>query len=100
MRRPLMPLLVTAVLTAGLMVSGSGSATARVGSDTASVADKEGDAPPAIDLLSGFYSISNRKAIWSVRVKTLTETTFVAFESWPLNSAWDRITVFRETGHT
>jgi hypothetical protein len=100
MRRPLLPLVLTLMLALGLVLSGAGTASAKARSDTASVSDKSGDAPAGIDLLSGFYSISNKKAIWSVRVRRLTETTFLAFESWPLNSSWDRITVFRENGRT
>jgi hypothetical protein len=100
MRRPFLSLVLMVVLAATLALSGSGTATAKPKSDQASVTDRTGDAPAGIDLLSGTFSISNKKAIWSVRVKKLTETTFVAFESWPLNSAWDRITVFRENGRT
>jgi hypothetical protein len=100
MRRPILPLVLTAVLAVALLLSGAGTATAKPKSDRASVTDKAGDAPAGIDLLSGSYSISNKFAVWSVKVKKLTETTFLAFESWPLNSAWDRIAVFRENGKT
>ena len=92
--------LALVVALAGALALPGGSATAKPKTDHASVTDKAGDAPVGIDLLSGTYSISNKKAIWSVRLKKLTETTFLAFESWPLNSAWDRITVFRENGKT
>jgi hypothetical protein len=104
MRRSLLPSVLTAVLTAGLalapVLTGAAPASAKGKSDSATVTDKAGDAPVGIDLLSGVYSISSTKAVWSVRVKALTETTFLAFESWPLSSGWDRITVFRENGHT
>jgi hypothetical protein len=103
MRRtvPVLVPVLAVVLTVVLALSGSGAATARSGHPShASVTDKAGDAPAGIDLLSGTYSISRKKAIWSVRLKKLTETTFLAFESSPLNSAWDRITVFREHGKT
>jgi len=97
----LVPVLVAVVVSLALALSGSSTAAARSGHPShASVTDKAGDAPAGIDLLSGTYSISKRKAVWSVRLKRLTETTFLAFESWPLNSAWDRITVFREHGRT
>ena len=97
----LVPVLASVLVASVLALSGSGPATAKPRyPDHASVTDKAGDAPAGIDLLSGTYSISKRKAIWSVRLKKLTETTFLAFESWPLNSAWDRITVFRENGKT
>jgi hypothetical protein len=104
MRRTLpafVPLLTAAAVTLALALSGAGAASAKPKHpDHASVTDKRGDAPAGIDLLSGTYSITKRKAVWSVRLAKLTETTFVAFESWPLNSAWDRITVFRENGRT
>ena len=59
-----------------------------------------GDAPAAIDLLSGSYMVGRSGAKWTVRVQALSETTFLAFEIWPLQSAWDRIAVFREHGKT
>ena len=83
MRRPILPLVLTAVLTVALLLSGAGTATAKPKSEHASVTDKAGDAPAGIDLLSGSYRISNKFAVWSVKVKKLTEATFLAFESWP-----------------
>lgn len=100
MRRCLLALALTSALALGLLLPAADPAVASGKSDSASVTDKAGDAPVGIDLLSGTYSISSRKAVWSVRVKKLTETTFLAFESWPLTSAWDRIAVFRENGKT
>ena len=101
----LVPALAATVLSLALgltLVSGPGAAGAaqRAYPSHATVTDKAGDAPAGIDLLSGSYSISKRKAVWSVKLKKLTETTFLAFESWPLNSAWDRVAVFRENGRT
>ncbi|HCB04755.1 MAG TPA: hypothetical protein DEQ43_11005 [Nocardioides bacterium] len=104
MRRPLpavVPVLTAVAVSLVLTLSGSASVAAKPKHpDHASVTDKRGDAPAGIDLLSGTYSITRKKAVWSVRLARLTETTFVAFESWPLNSAWDRIAVFREGGKT
>jgi len=98
--RRILPVLVLALATA-LTLSGSGGADAKQTYPShASVKDRAGDAPAGIDLLSGSYSISKEGATFSVRVKRLTEATFLAFESWPLNSAWDRIAVYREHGKT
>ena len=33
-------------------------------------------------------------------LKKLTDTTFLAFEIWPLAAAWDRVAVYRENGKT
>jgi hypothetical protein len=100
MRRPVPVLLLAPVVALVLVLSGSGPATARPHPNHASVTDRTGDAPPAIDLMSGTYRIGRSGAEWSVRVKDLSETTFLAFEIWPLTSAWDRIAVFREHGKT
>ena len=105
MRRPVPALVlgsvVSVLLALALVGSGPGAAVAKPKHpDHASVTDKAGDAPAGIDLLSGSYSISKRKAVWSVRLKKLTDTTFLAFESWPLNDGWDRIAVYRENGRT
>jgi hypothetical protein len=95
------PLLVLATLvTLVLALSGSGAAQARPKPDHVSVKDKAGDAPAGIDLLSGKYSISKQQATFEVKVKKLTETTFLAFEIWPLIDAWDRVAVYREKGRT
>ena len=96
-RRPLTLLLaVLTTLTAVLALAGPASAHPR----SKSVTDRVGEVPAGVDLVSGTFSISKRKAVWSVRVKKLTDTTFVAFESLPLNDSWDRVTVFRERGRT
>ena len=92
-------LLLAAVLSALLALTGSGPSLAKAPSQ-ASVKDKVGDAPPAIDLVKARYAISKKKANFSVKVKDLTETTFLAFEIWPLAAAWDRISVYRENGKT
>ncbi len=101
MRRSL-PVVVALLLALVLGLTGSAvvPAVARGDSDSAKVKDKAGDAPAGIDLLSGSYFLSRKKAVFSVRLKRLTETTFLAFEVWPLNSAWDRVAVFRENGKT
>ena len=104
MRRSL-SLPVTLAAASALALSPVGLAPVAAGAPSgypshASVTDKAGDAPAGIDLLSGSFSISRKKATFSVRVKKLTDTTFIAFESWPLASAWDRIAVYRENGRT
>ena len=103
MRRPLLPLAATVMTVLALVLSGAGPATAKPKPDHASVTDKSGDAPAAIDLLSGKYSLKSKPkkvATFEVKVKELTESTFLAFEIWPLNSGWDRLAVFRENGKT
>jgi hypothetical protein len=100
MRRPVLSLLLAAVLTVLLAVSGPGPAAAKPYPDHVSVKDKAGDAPARVDLLSGTYAISNGTARWSAKVENLTETTFFAFEIWPLAAAWDRVAVYRENGET
>ena len=94
------PLAVALAVVLVLGLTGSVPAVAKAPSDTASVTDKAGDAPAGIDLLSGKYFISGKKAKFKVKLKKLTDTTFLAFEVWPLNSAWDRVAVYRENGKT
>ena len=99
MRRSL-ALVLTLLVALVVGVTGSAPAVAKPPSDSATVKDKAGDAPAGIDLLSGSYFISPKKAVFSVRLEKLTDTTFLAFEVWPLNSAWDRVAVYRENGKT
>jgi hypothetical protein len=99
MRRAL-SFVLAALLSLVLAPVGSSQAAAKPYPDHASVTDKTGDAPAKIDLRSGTYAISKDTARWKVKVKQLTETTFLAFEIWPIAAGWDRITVFRENGKT
>jgi len=87
-----------ALLVLGLTVSGAGAASAQAHPDHASVHDRAGDAPAGVDLLSGSYSISKQQAKFTAKVRGLTDTTFLAFEVWPLTDAWDRLAVFKEDG--
>ena len=66
----------------------------------ATVTDKVGDAPRAIDLRSSTYSITRERATFSTTVRELSSRTFIAFEVWPLTSAWDRIAIRRVDGRT
>ena len=66
----------------------------------ATVKDKAGDAPAAIDLLQGTYALAKKGVSFTVKVKALSETTFLAMEVHPLNSGWDRLAVYRENGKT
>jgi hypothetical protein len=100
MRRTVPALVLALVVALALVASDAAPATAKPHPDHASVTDPTGDAPAAIDLMSGTYRVDRSGAEWSVRVKDLSETTFLAFEIWPLQSAWDRIAVFRERGKT
>lgn len=100
MRRTLPSFVLAIAMALVLAVSGSGIASAKPHPNHASVSDKSGDAPAAVDLLSGTYRIGRSGAEWTARVKDLKETTLLAFEIWPLTSAWDRIAVFRENGKT
>ncbi len=100
MRRQLPSFVLTAVLTVLLALAGSGPSVAKAYPDHASVKDKVGDAPAGIDLIRAQYAISKERARFSVKVKDLRKTTFLAFEIWPLAAAWDRISVFRENGKT
>jgi hypothetical protein len=97
MRRTL-SVVVTAVLAVGLAVSGTASATPLP--DHARVKDRAGDAPAQIDLVSGIYSVNRKVARFSVRLTDLTESTFLAFEIWPVLDGWDRLAVYRERGRT
>jgi hypothetical protein len=83
-----------------LAASGSGVASAKPHPSRASVTDRAGDAPTGIDLVSGTYSIARKQARFTAKVTNLTETTFLAFEIWPLTDAWDRLAVYRENGKT
>src|SRR4029450_989398 len=100
MRRTVPSLVLAAAIGAVLAAPGMSSASAKPHPDHASVTDRAGDAPAGVDLRSGTYFISKREARFTARVKDLTETTFLAFEIWPLNEGWDRVAVFRENGRT
>jgi hypothetical protein len=91
-------LVLAALLTGALAVAGTGSATAKPLPNHATVKDKAGDAPAGIDLLQATYTVSKKTATFSVKVKELTDTTFIAFEIWPLAAGWDRIAIYRENG--
>ena len=80
-----------------LAMSTGGAASAAL-PDHVTVKDKAGDAPAGIDLLRATYTVSKKQATFSVRVADLTDTTFIAFEMWPLAAGWDRIAVYRENG--
>src|SRR3954467_11977261 len=95
--RPSLPSLVLAgALT--LVVGASGPAGAKPLPDHVTVNDKAGDAPAGIDLLQAKYAVTKKTASFSVHVKQLTDTTFIAFEMWPLAEGWDRIAIYRENG--
>lgn len=89
-----------AVCLALVLGSGPGIAGAEPHPSRASVTDRAGDAPRGVDLVSGTYAISRREARFTARVKSLTETTFLAFEISPLAEGWDRLAVYRENGRT
>jgi len=89
---------VTLVLAVGLALSGSGPAAAAPHPSHARVHDRSGDAPAGVDLLSGTYGVNRRTATFTATVRDLTDTTFLAFEIWPLTDAWDRLAVFKEHG--
>jgi hypothetical protein len=90
--------LVAALLAAGLAVAGSGPASAKPHPTHARVHDRSGDAPAGVDLVSGTYGVNRRQATFTATVRNLTDTTFLAFEIWPLTDAWDRLAVFKEHG--
>jgi hypothetical protein len=100
MRRTVPSLVLAAVLAAVLAVCVSSAASAKPHPDHASVNDKAGDAPAAIDLVSANYRITKREARYRVKVRDLGETGLFAFEIWPLTDAWDRLAVHREGGRT
>ncbi|HEX5090692.1 MAG TPA: hypothetical protein VFV89_22980 [Nocardioides sp.] len=89
---------LTVLLAAGLAVSGPGPASAKPHPTHARVHDRSGDAPAGIDLVSGTYGINRKQATFTAKVRKLTDTTFLAFEIWPLTDAWDRLAVFKENG--
>ncbi len=92
--RPLAAALLTATL-----VAGAAPALAAL-PDRATVRDRVGDAPRAIDLTSATYSVTRARTVFRATVRDLDARTFVAFESWPLTSAWDRIAIRRAHGRT
>ncbi|GAA1925540.1 hypothetical protein [Nocardioides marmoribigeumensis] len=87
------------LLSAGLALSTLPAAQADL-PNRATVTDKVGDAPRVIDLKASTYSITRERATFSTTVRELTSRTFVAFEIWPLTSAWDRIAIRRVDGRT
>ncbi|HET6937521.1 MAG TPA: hypothetical protein VFI19_02900 [Nocardioides sp.] len=89
---------VTAVLAMGLAWTGSGPAIAKPHPSHARVHDPSGDAPAGVDLVSGTYGVIRQQATFTAKVRDLTDTTFLAFEIWPLTDAWDRLAVFKEHG--
>jgi hypothetical protein len=91
--------LAAVLLSAGLAASTIPVAEAAL-PNRATVTDKVGDAPRAIDLKSSTYSITRERATFSTTVRELTARTFIAFEVWPLTSAWDRIAIRRVDGKT
>ena len=66
----------------------------------ATVTDKVGDAPAAIDLKSVTYVVTREHTTFRASIRDVNARTFVAFESWPLTSAWDRIAIRRVDGRT
>ena len=91
-------LVALALLALVLTVPGADAAGARAHPDHARVHDRTGDAPAPADLVSGRYAISKRQAKFTAKVRDLTDTTFLAFEIWPLMDAWDRLAVFKQNG--
>lgn len=87
------------VLGAGALLAGSVPAQADLPS-RATRTDPAGDAPAAIDLTSATYSISRERATFRASIRDVQARTFVAFEIWPLTSAWDRIAIRRVDGRT
>ena len=89
------------LLSTGLALSTLPAAeAARALPSRATVTDKAGDAPKVIDLLGSTYSISRSRATFRTTLKDLDDKTFVAFEIWPLEAAWDRIAIKRVKGRT
>jgi hypothetical protein len=81
-----------------LALPAAGPASAKPHPSHARVHDRSGDAPAGIDLVSGTYGIIRQQATFTAKVRDLTDTTFLAFEIWPLTDAWDRLAVFKEHG--
>jgi len=100
MRRSLPSIGLAIAVALVLALPGSGSATAKPKPTRATVNDKAGDAPAQIDLLQGKYVLTKKGASFEVRVKQLSETTFLAFEVHPLSVGWDRLAIYRENGRT
>jgi hypothetical protein len=88
------------VLVASSLAAVAGPAQAALPSK-ATVSDKARDAPAAIDLTSVTYTVTRQRTTFRASVRDLTRGKgLVAFESWPLTSAWDRIAIRRVDGRT
>ena len=87
------------VLAASSLAVVAGPAQAALPSK-ATVSDKVRDAPAAIDLTSVTYTVNRQRTTFRASVRDLTAKGLVAFESWPLTSAWDRIAIRRVDGRT
>jgi hypothetical protein len=94
--RPVVAALLAAALASAVIV---GPAQAALPS-RATVNDRVGDAPAAIDLRSVTYSVNRERTVFRASLRDLNARSFVAFESWPLTSAWDRIAIRRVDGRT
>src|SRR4051812_44228843 len=91
--------LLIAVLPALVLTASSMSPASADGHPShARVHDPSGDAPAGVDLVSGTYGIIRTQATFTAKVRDLSDTTFLAFEIWPLTDAWDRLVVFKENG--
>src|SRR4051812_43550602 len=91
--------LLIAVLPALVLTASSMSPASADGHPShARVHDPSGDAPAGVDLVSGTYGIIRTQATFTAKVRDLTDSTFLAFEIWPLTDAWDRLAVFEENG--
>src|SRR4051794_16694213 len=89
---------VTAVLSVGLALSGPGPASAKPHPSHARAHARSGAAPAGAALPSGPSGATRHRATFTATVRDLTDTTFLAFEIWPLTDAWDRLAVFKEHG--